>query len=134
MHFKFKGNRMESIKAKLAVITKVIPRRSSIIYVDFPVYENIGDLLIMKGTEQFFMDYQIIVRKRYSMASFRFTERIPLDWIIVCQGGGNFGDLYPHFQSFRERITATFPNHRIVILPQTIHFKSEFKQAESLQL
>lgn len=125
---------MESIKAELAVISKVLPPYSPIVYVDFPVYENIGDLLIMKGTEQFFSDYQIIVRKRYSMANFRFTGKIPLDWIIVCQGGGNFGDLYPYFQSFRERIAAAFPDHRIVILPQTIHFKSEAREAESLKL
>jgi pyruvyl transferase EpsO len=125
---------MESIKAELAVISKVIPPQSSIAYLDFPVHENIGDLLIMKGTEQFFSDYQIIVRKRYCIANFRFNHKIPLDWIIVCHGGGNFGDLYPYFQSFRERIAAAFPKHRIVILPQTLHFKSEAKEAESLQI
>ncbi|QGQ94412.1 hypothetical protein EHS13_05585 [Paenibacillus psychroresistens] len=134
MHFKANENQMESIKAKLAVISKVIPANSQIVYVDFPVYENIGDLLIMKGTEQFFKDYQIIVEKRFSIANFRFTLQIPEDWIIVCQGGGNFGDLYPHFQSFRERITITYPNNRIVILPQTIHFKNELKERQSMQL
>jgi pyruvyl transferase EpsO len=125
---------MESIKAELAVISKVIPPQSQIVYVDFPVYENIGDLLIMKGTEQFFKDYQIVVCKRFSIADFRFTQQFPPHWIIVCQGGGNFGDLYPYFQSFRERIAATYPMHRIVILPQTIHFISESKAQESLQL
>jgi pyruvyl transferase EpsO len=134
MHFKASENQMESIKAELAVINKVIPSHSQIVYVDFPVYENIGDLLIMKGTEQFFKDYQIIVEKRFSIANFRFKQQIPPNWIIVCQGGGNFGDLYPHFQSFREKIAVTYPNHRIVILPQTIHFQSEIKERQSMQL
>jgi pyruvyl transferase EpsO len=125
---------MVEIKRELAVISTVIPRGSQIIYVDFPVYENIGDLLIMKGTEQFFRDYQITVRKRYSFLNFSAAKSLPQDWIIVCQGGGNLGDLYSRVQQFRERVVQSYPNHRIVVLPQTIHFTNPIQQAESLRI
>lgn len=42
---------------------------------------------------------------------------------ILLSGGGNFGDVWPHYQMFREKIIKTYPNHPIVILPQTIYFK-----------
>jgi pyruvyl transferase EpsO len=125
---------MESIKRELSIISTAIPPHSQVIYLDVPVYENIGDLLIMKGTEQFFEDFNIMVRKRYSILNFPFKKKIPQDWIIVCQGGGNFGDLYPSVQKFREKVVHYYPDHRIVILPQTIHFHDLSKQQEAMQL
>src|SRR3546814_7988516 len=49
---------------------------------------------------------------------------------IVLHGGGNFGDLYPIHQEFRERIVEQFPRNRIVIMPQSIHFKNPARLAE----
>src|SRR3546814_20988092 len=50
---------------------------------------------------------------------------------IVLHGGGNFGDLYPIHQEFRERIVEQFPRNRIVIMPQSIHFKNPARLAEA---
>ena len=41
---------------------------------------------------------------------------------MIGLGGGNFGDLYPRYQSLRTRVVADFPSNRIVVLPQSIHF------------
>jgi pyruvyl transferase EpsO len=129
----FQIQTMEFIKSKLAIVSEVIVPGSEIIYLDYPVHENIGDLLIMKGTEAFFLDYGIKVRKRYSYINFRSTMMIPKDWIIVCHGGGNFGDLYPQYQRMREKVVQAYPRNRIVVLPQTIHFKDPAKEQHSLQ-
>jgi pyruvyl transferase EpsO len=123
---------MEYIKQRLAVIGEVIPSGSQIVFLDYPVYDNIGDLLIMKGAEAFFRDYGITVRKRYSYVNFRHRMKVPDDWIVVCQGGGNFGDMYPHHQRLREKAVKAFPRNRIVILPQTIHFKDPSEESRSL--
>jgi exopolysaccharide biosynthesis predicted pyruvyltransferase EpsI len=48
-------------------------------------------------------------------------DRLPTGTILI-HGGGNLGDLWPHHQDFRERIIRTFPHHRIIQLPQSIHF------------
>ncbi|MCY8074055.1 polysaccharide pyruvyl transferase family protein [Bacillus haynesii] len=116
---------MDSLKHKLAEILDVIPRHSSVVYLDYPLYGNVGDLLIMKGTEAFFEAYGIKVCERWNAENFIPGRRIPKDAIIVCQGGGNFGDLYPHFQQFRERVVEHYPDNRIVILPQSIYYEHE---------
>ncbi|MDP4098026.1 polysaccharide pyruvyl transferase family protein [Paenibacillus sp. P96] len=118
---------MDELKEKLKAILEVVPQGSEIIYVDYPVYNNGGDVLIMKGTEAFFRDYNIKVRARYSAMDFPKKLSIPDNWIIVCHGGGNFGDLYANHQGLRERVVRDFPSHRIVVMPQTIHFESERK-------
>ncbi|MFN2744352.1 MULTISPECIES: polysaccharide pyruvyl transferase family protein [unclassified Bacillus (in: firmicutes)] len=116
---------MDSLKDKLADILDVIPRHSEVVYLDYPLYGNVGDLLIMKGTEAFFQAYGIQVRERWNAENFACGRKIPKHAIIVCQGGGNFGDLYPHFQQFRERVIEHYPDNRIVILPQSIYYEKE---------
>lgn len=116
---------MDELKNRLQQILNVIPPHSNIYYIDYPVHGNGGDLLIMKGTEAFFKDYDIRVQARYSVLDFPDKLQIPKDHIIVLHGGGNFGDLYPAHQKLREKIVADYPGHRVVILPQTIFYKSE---------
>jgi pyruvyl transferase EpsO len=125
---------MQEIKDELLNILQVIPKNSKIYFLEYPVYENIGDLLIMKGAEQFFQDNNIQVLKRYSYTNFPDNLHIPEDCIIVFQGGGNFGDLYKGPQQLREYVVRRYPQHRIVILPQTIFFKDKSKQAMTLNL
>ncbi|WP_040951909.1 polysaccharide pyruvyl transferase family protein [Gorillibacterium massiliense] len=116
---------MEGLKRRLDGILQAIPPGSSIYYVDYPVYNNGGDLLIMKGAEAFFRDHHIQVQARYSALNFPDKLSIPKGTIIVLQGGGNFGDLYPVHQMLREKIVADYTGHRIVILPQTIFYRKE---------
>ncbi|WP_082083791.1 polysaccharide pyruvyl transferase family protein [Paenibacillus beijingensis] len=116
---------MDELKDRLRQILNVIPSGSKIYYIDYPVHSNGGDLLIMKGTEAFFKAFNIRVQKRYSVLDFPQHADIPKDHIIVLHGGGNFGDLYPVHQKLREKIIETYPNHRIVMLPQTIFYHDE---------
>lgn len=125
---------MDVLKEELRKILKVIPSGSSIYYIDYPVYNNGGDLLIMKGTEAFFRDHNIHVQARYSVLDFPDQLSIPQDQIIVLQGGGNFGDLYPVHQRLRERIVTEYVHNRIVLLPQTIFFKEESEYDRTAQL
>jgi pyruvyl transferase EpsO len=119
---------MDMLKARLSEITAVIPPGSNIVYLDYPVHGNIGDLLILKGTEKFFSDYNIHVSARYSYFNFPDHLAIPKDHIIVCHGGGNFGDIYGPHQALRERVVSQYPQHRIVILPQTVYFQNKENQ------
>lgn len=118
---------MQHLKEKLQHITQFIPRGKPLVYFDYPAHMNIGDLLIMQGTERFFRDYryEVILRASYLNYSTALRKKIPKDATIVLHGGGNFGDLYPVLQSFRERIIDDFAEHKIVSLPQTVHFSSD---------
>lgn len=116
---------MNELKQHLKKILEVIPPHSKILYIDYPVHSNCGDLLIMKGTEAFFKDYQIQVIQRFSVYDFNDRMDIPKDHILVLHGGGNFGDLYEMHQNLREKIVKNYPHHRIVLLPQTVFYQSE---------
>jgi pyruvyl transferase EpsO len=122
---KLETQSMEQLKERLSLITQSIPKGSEIIYIDYPVHSNGGDILIMKGTEAFFSAYGIRVRARYSVLDFPDGLKVPTGCILVLHGGGNFGDLYTKHQLLRERIVEQYPGHRIVMLPQTIFYKSE---------
>jgi pyruvyl transferase EpsO len=116
---------MDMIKEKLQMILRAIPPGSKIYYIDYPVYGNGGDLLIMKGAEKFFADNRIKVLRRFSVLDFPKNLTIGKDIIIVLNGGGNFGDLYPLHQGLREHIVSRYHSNRIVVLPQTIYYKDE---------
>ncbi|MDF2650548.1 MAG: exopolysaccharide biosynthesis protein [Paenibacillus sp.] len=125
---------MQKLKDELMNILNVIPEGSKIHYLDYPVHGNIGDLLIYKGTEQFFSDNKIKIMGQYSYHSFPGKLSIPTDHIIVCHGGGNLGDLYLPHQNFREKIVEQYPNHRIVILPQTVYFEQRNREEQARKI
>ncbi|RWR01191.1 exopolysaccharide biosynthesis protein [[Pantoea] beijingensis] len=118
---------MSILKDKLSVIDNIVPRGSKVVYLDIPLHLNVGDLLIYKGTEQFFKEreYQVLAR-RTDKSSLKYVQEVnnlPDDVIILLHGGGNFGDLYRHHQILREAVVKKFPKHKVVFLPQTVHFK-----------
>ncbi len=118
---------MDDLKHQLSDLTAALPRERPLVYLDYPVHLNFGDILIMRGTERFFADhgYRVIERAGYMNFTAAARRAVPADALIVLHGGGNFGDLYPVHQRFREAVVRQFPHHPIVQLPQTVHFSSE---------
>ena len=104
---------------------------------DFPNYSNVGDSALWLG-ERAFLHALGIRRLRYvcdlcSYSRQRLAEKIG-GGVILLQGGGNFGDLWPAHQIFREQIIRDFPNNRIIQFPQTIYFreKAALKRARNV--
>jgi pyruvyl transferase EpsO len=117
---------MDEVLQDLRRAEPLIPRGSRVLYLDVPNHFNVGDMLIFAGARAFLADCGANVIGYHSWGTFReaIIERLPEDVIVVLHGGGNFGDLYPTFQQFREEIVAALPRHRIVVFPQTFHFSS----------
>ncbi|MCW9732133.1 polysaccharide pyruvyl transferase family protein [Avibacterium sp. 20-15] len=114
-----------SLKQDLKQILDVIVDKNDVLYFDYPLHLNVGDLLIYAGTEAFFQDYQIHIRLRRCLQSFDLDEvkkYVKPTTTLVCHGGGNFGDLYPAIQAMREALVQAFPNNRIIVMPQTAYF------------
>jgi len=115
---------MRALAGRHDEIAALIPKDRPVAFLDYPLGKNVGDLLIMLGTLSFFGKHGLSVRLSRNLRNTPPPERLGIgaDDTIILQGGGNFGDLYPHIQAYRERIIAEYPNHKIVIFPQTIFF------------
>ena len=96
---------------------------SDYVFLEIPFYPNPGDIAIWEGTRDFLAE---LPHKCLYTASLRSCElpEISSNTIILLQGGGNFGDLYSQNQLFRNGIIQQFPDNRIIILPQTVHYNS----------
>lgn len=103
-----------------ATLAALVPNGRSVVFWDYPVYANVGDIAIYLGTEAWLRQNAIRVLDRRTMENFRALTLEP-ETVILLQGGGNFGDLYSH-QAFREKIVSAYPDNRIVFLPQTLHY------------
>lgn len=142
---------MSRLSLKLSELHSKIPAGSKVMYLDIPVYLNVGDLLINRGTEEFFKRSNIDVLARLSVFDLckvdvtthtavlkphavRLIRSLDPAAIIVFQGGGNFGDLYPDLQLLRETVIKEFSDRRIVILPQSVHFESAQAQDRAFAL
>lgn len=94
---------------------------------DFPDYGNVGDSAIWAGERVLLDDLlkappSFIAEHRVDWA--RLDQRLPTGPIFL-QGGGNFGDVWPHHQWCREQTLARHPRRPVVQLPQSIHFSDE---------
>ncbi|WP_096087127.1 polysaccharide pyruvyl transferase family protein [Agaribacterium haliotis] len=120
---------LDRLKAMHADIAKLCEGKK-VAYVDLPFHYNVGDLLIYLGTEQFLADYNVDVRYR-AFSKHINHKRLAECEVILFHGGGNFGDIYIKHQEFRESVIKRYPNKRIVMLPATIHYKSDAAHAKS---
>lgn len=89
---------------------------------DLPYYTNIGDILIWEGTENFLKQLSSQCISKCSYQTFSYKP-LPKDTTILLQGGGNFGDLWRVHQEFRLKIVELYPDNKIIILPQSVHYQ-----------
>ncbi len=120
------------LRHKHLLIAEGITSDQRIIYVDYPLHPNVGDLLINLGTEKFFADYNLNVWKRYTYHDFpQKLKGITDNDIFMFHGGGNFGDIYPEHLDLLQQIITQYPKNRIIVLPQTIYFKDQKRLRET---
>lgn len=94
---------------------------------DFPNHANAGDVLIHSGERAYLDELGIDVAYEASLETYDgqvLARRLPSGPILL-HGGGNFGDRYAPYQEFRERIVAEHPDRRIIVLPQSMEYRSE---------
>lgn len=91
--------------------------------VDFPDHGNVGDSAIWSG-QVAWLDRHGIVRRLAGDLNIDLAQirALPAEVPVLLHGGGNFGDLWPRHQLFRERVLAEFPDRRVIQLPQSIHY------------
>lgn len=107
------------------IVGSLIDPGARVALLDFPTYANVGDSTIWIGTRRLLKRLGARVVYMADVDTYsptRLAGRLPHGTILL-QGGGNFGDLWPLYQRFRESVIAAFPDHRIIQLPQTLRFR-----------
>lgn len=105
-----------------------------VVLVDYPHHPNVGDSLIWLGEVQALRSLR--VRIRHVVASHDYDPAVIRGFLspattLLIHGGGNFGSLWPAHQRTRLRAFADFRDHRIVQLPQSIHYHTDDEAAET---
>jgi exopolysaccharide biosynthesis predicted pyruvyltransferase EpsI len=106
----------------------LLPSGATFALLDVPDHDNVGDSAIFMGERAY-------LERRGMRASVMTSYRQPAcedahigeaigDGVILLHGGGNFGDLWPQFQAYRERIMAAYPGRPMVQMPQSLHYQS----------
>lgn len=108
-----------------------------IVLFDVPAYGNIGDLAIAIAEKKFITEnlpqyeYLEILESEVDFKIEEMKKILTSDDVILLTGGGNLGDQYLYYEEKRRKIIKAFPNNKIIIMPQTIHFTdSEFGRKE----
>lgn len=117
----------EQINRVLQATLKNIGEFEQCALLDYPDYVNVGDHLIWLGTV-FYLSKVLKTKIQYAASLYAFSAAKMEKKIgkapILLQGGGNFGDLWPEHQIFREKIIEQYRDRPIVILPQSIYYSN----------
>ena len=97
---------------------------------DVPYIRNVGDHLILKGELDFLRDCGRACKGLFPKKTFAFPK-IPAGDVLLVQGGGNLGDIWPTHQKFVNGLVAKYPKNRIVVFPQSVCFQDMGLLAET---
>lgn len=107
-------------------LSRYVPEGSTVALLDFPNHSNVGDCAIWLGEVAFLTEMGCRIVYKCDIHSYNpghLRRNLGDHGIVLLHGGGNFGDVWPLHQHFRERVLGDLVDHRVVILPQTIHFR-----------
>lgn len=111
-----------------------------IVLMGIPYHGNIGDSAIAIAEknliEENFSNYKLytMAEDNLDICCKRAKKYINNDDIILLHGGGNIGDTYVRPEKGRRQIIESFPENRIIILPQTCYFSNTEKGKKELDI
>jgi exopolysaccharide biosynthesis predicted pyruvyltransferase EpsI len=109
-------------------------KKRRIVYFELPCFDNLGDHAIAFVTEYIINDfcknnkeYQLFVVDGWDIdnAIAALRGNLGAEDVIICQGGGNFGNLYDFAEALRRKTLNTYRNNRIIIMPQTFFYTKD---------
>lgn len=104
------------------------------ILLNTPLHGNIGDHAIAVAEKEILSSLGISVldfpwvKKHFNI----LAKLTPKDKVILVHGGGYIGDLWIKEEEKLEIILQAFKNHKIIIMPQTVHFDLETGEGRKL--
>lgn len=130
---------MRGLKSSLYELTKPL-KYKKVIYIDYPIHHNIGDLLIYLGSMELLKGagYEILAQFTATNANAKKIQTILDDNAqevsLIFHGGGNFGDIYTAHQDCRLSLISQFSKVNTVIFPQTIFYSDQVKKENDIKI
>lgn len=119
---------MTSLKHQLIQRLHPIVNGKDVVLFDRPTHFNVGDLLIDKGTRDLIHECGGRLIGNNSVIDYQYPRNTTVkseSTVILIQGGGNFGDLYPRHTRLWVETLKRFRRNPVVMLPQSIHYQDE---------
>lgn len=125
----------EAIRAALDAL---VPDVAPLALLDFPNHANVGDSAIWLGELAYLRRCRPACRIVWvsgpGLARWGTLPMFAPGTLILINGGGNLGDIWPLNQAHRERVVAHYHGHRVVQLPQSIHFSETGAEARCAEV
>lgn len=109
----------------------LLRQQKKILLIGTAEHSNIGDLAISKAAQELllaqFPEYMQVEFSTFELdAQYDFLQAIVhRDDLFFFNGGGNLGNRYMEEEALRRRVLSDYPNHKAVIMPQTISFTDD---------
>lgn len=127
---------------KLLSFDMTIRRENCILVFGAPSHSNMGDqaqsFCIEQWFNRFYPEKKVVIfetgffNRNAKRLLRQLRKRIKTEDMIVLHSGYHTTDLYMQEENMQRMIIKTFPNKKIIILPQTIYYVSE-KEKEKAQ-
>lgn len=106
-----------------------------IAYLDTPRHRNLGDSLIWAGTLNYLraLGHRVVYHTDLGRYSNDVLARLPANTVVIFQGGGNMGTLYPFHEEFRHGVIARHPHRKFVVMPQSLHYSAQAAEREAAE-
>jgi pyruvyl transferase EpsO len=119
---------VETLRARVEdALRPLLASTERVALIDFPNTANVGDSAIYLGElaclESLGVPFPRFICDLRTYDRAELADRLGPSGVILFAGGGSLGDVWPAAQELREEIVRSFPGHRIVHFPQTIHFE-----------
>lgn len=119
-------------------LKKQVKGKKTVFLLGTPVHENIGDAAIAYAELEYLRqilpkDNNVIEIDQNHMIEYLnvLKKVIRADTRIILHGGGNMGDEWLKEENDRRTVMKTFANNRMIIFPQTIHYRDPKMLRES---
>lgn len=115
-------------------------RKRKIFIFGTPLHKNLGDHLITIAERKFIENIKVnypifeIPSDIYIIFKNKLKNIINVADIIVINGGGWMGNLWPEDELLMQDILKTFNKNKIIIFPQTIYYDSNKPNCEQIKI
>lgn len=114
--------------------------KRNFVIIGSPNHGNMGDVAITWSTikllEQLYPDDNVfdITMDEFPYEIDAIFHLLKSQDVIILQGGGNLGNMYPDDEMIRRYVISRFRNNRLIIFPQSVYFTDDSDGKKELEI